>query len=881
MLKELLLTFFVFLSLLSFAQTINGNIVDDNNKPIIDVNVYQSETSVGTITNIDGYFSLNIKEGNSQLFIQCVGYKTQIIQLNANNMFKPFKLVMHEENVVLPEFKLMGNGEDPAYYIMRKAIAMAPYYMSQLSEYDCKVYLKGSFTITHMPWLIKKMMDDDDKKHFKIGKAYVTESINEIHFEYPNKIKQNLIAIRSSELEAPSSAMPMVLNNLYNSDAYGMSSPIGPSSFSTYKYKLIGSFKENGETINKIQITAKGGREKGVFNGYLYIIDNRWNLHSVDLNMKVPMAEMNMKHTYGFIENGVWMPISISLNIKGGLMGVEGKGSYIASFSKYKVVKNPKLDHSILAKINGDVANLNSLLANKKAKKTDESKSISKNKEKIDKILEKDEMTNADMRSLNRLMKKETLKKQEPKALELKERKPLSKLKIKNDSLYWAGIRPIELNNDEKLSFVNKDSLEKIVRSPKYKDSVINAPKKFKFSHIISGNKYVYKRDSARFSSSLETPSLLALMNISFNTVDGVNIAFPFKYNLRDTTGKMFEAYSKFNYAFAREAISFDSHLHYLFNGRKMSFIQLSGGISSKDFKGDSPESSMENVYYSLYAEKNFKKFYESKSMSFIYSREISNGFTVLAQLAYDNRLALVNNSNLKFINVKNREYTENIMDNESILAWQYRQSERHSLALQLEYTPGQFYRYTKNVKSYVRSDYPSFFLVCSKAFTTFGGDADFDYLETGIKQSLSLFNNSLSYNLKAGKYLSSAKLYAQDLNYFKSSIEHISLSDDFTKFKSLAYYEPLSKDYFMEAHAKYSMSRFLLKRLPFFNDKLLMQESLFVSYLNTESLNHYFELGYGLNNIFALIKTEIVAGFREGEMDYLGFKLNIKLNQH
>jgi hypothetical protein len=562
-------------------------------------------------------------------------------------------------------------------------------------------------------------------------------------------------------------------------------------------------------------------------------------------------------------------------------MGMKGKGSYTASVTDYKVVKNPNIDHSVLAKINGDVAEINSLLAKKKASKTDKSKPLSKNQKKIDKLLDKEEMTNTDMRRLNRLMKKETVKRVAPKPLEIKPRKKLAKVKIKNDSSYWARLRPVKLTKEEKLGFVDKDSLELIIHTPEYKDSIISAQKKFKPSHLLWGKTYVYKKDSARFSSTFETPAALGLMNLSFNTVDGVNMDFPFKYTLRDTMGKQFEVYNKFNYAYEREALSFETYIYFLFNGRKKSYVQIGGGIHSSDYKNGDAASSMENMYYSLYAEKNFIKFYEKRDAYIQYSTEISNGLSVIAQLSYENRLPLENNSKLKFINVKDREYTDNIIENTSLKPWQYGQSESHTATIKLRYTPRQFHRYRKNVKQYVRSDYPTFSLMYTKAFSSFGADADYDYIKANIKQSLSVLDNNLEYSMTVGKYLTADKLYAQDAKLFKSSIESISLTNNFTKFRSLAYYEPISTDYYMEAHAKYSMSRFLLKRLPFFNDKLLMQESLYVSYLNTESLKHYFEIGYGINNIFLLLDAEIVAGFREGEVDYVGLKFNIKLNQN
>ncbi|MGB5989442.1 MAG: DUF5686 family protein [Marinifilaceae bacterium] len=879
MYRIIFFTLFIFFNISGFSQTINGRVVDESNKPIMDVNIYQPDTKKGTITNSNGVFSLELEKDKTQVFIQCIGFKIQVLKVSNIDFSKTLNIVLEQEVVVLPEFKKIASGEDPAYYIMRKAIAMAPYYNSQVSKYDCKVYIKGSFMITHIPWLMKKMIGKDEMKNVKIGKAYVSEAVSNVHYEYPNKTTQKLVAIRSSEADSQLSNLPAATGSLYNTSSYDMTSPLGPKSFSTYKYKLMGSFKEKGETINKIKVIPKNGRKKGVFTGFIYIIDNRWNVHSADLSMQMPMVKTNMKQIYGSVEDGVWMVKSTAFKVEGKAFGATGKGSYTASISDYKIEKNPNIDHSILAKMNGDVAEVDELIASeKKNRKVNSERTVSKTQKKIDKLLDKADMSNSDMRRLNRLIRKETVRKEGPKPLEVKPLPKISKVKIKNDSVFWAELRPVKLTKEEDESFVDKDSIVKIIDTPEYRDSIRNKQRKFELSHILSGKTYSYKKDSTRFSSSLNTSGLLTITNISFNTVDGFNMDFPFKYTLRDTMGKIFTAFTKFNYAYERKVLSFNSSLSYLFDGRTLSSINIGAAKYSTDFKGTNASSSMENLYYSIYAEKNFMKFYESRDAYVSFNREISNGLKFSAKFKYQNRLPLENNSSFKIFDIKGRSYTDNIIDNKDVQDWQYKQSEQHSFALQLDYTPRQFYTYRGNIKHYLGSDYPSFSLAYKKAFTKFGGDADFDYLRLGIKQSLYVQSNYLQYDFKAGKYLTSKKLYAQDLKYFRSNKEHLSLSDNFTRFRSLSYYEPISADYFIEAHVKYSMNRFLLKRLPFFNDKLLLKESLFVSYLNTERLKHYFEIGYGINNIFALLDAEFVAGFKKGKMDYLGFKFNIKL---
>lgn len=60
------------------AVTITGNVVDNTNMPVIGANIVEKGTTNGTITDIDGNFSLRVAAGTT-LQISYIGYKTQEI----------------------------------------------------------------------------------------------------------------------------------------------------------------------------------------------------------------------------------------------------------------------------------------------------------------------------------------------------------------------------------------------------------------------------------------------------------------------------------------------------------------------------------------------------------------------------------------------------------------------------------------------------------------------------------------------------------------------------------------------------------------------------------------------------------------------------------
>jgi len=78
----------LFMSTSSFAQrTISGTIVDGTNgEPLIGANVLVNGTTTGTITDIDGTYSLSVPADASALEISYAGYATQTVPIGTSNV---------------------------------------------------------------------------------------------------------------------------------------------------------------------------------------------------------------------------------------------------------------------------------------------------------------------------------------------------------------------------------------------------------------------------------------------------------------------------------------------------------------------------------------------------------------------------------------------------------------------------------------------------------------------------------------------------------------------------------------------------------------------------------------------------------------------------
>lgn len=86
--------------------SITGRIVDRNGDPIIGVNVLEKGTTNGSITDMDGKFSLTVRQGGV-LVLSYIGYKTQEIPI-ANK--RVIEIVMEEDSEMVDEVIVVGYG---------------------------------------------------------------------------------------------------------------------------------------------------------------------------------------------------------------------------------------------------------------------------------------------------------------------------------------------------------------------------------------------------------------------------------------------------------------------------------------------------------------------------------------------------------------------------------------------------------------------------------------------------------------------------------------------------------------------------------------------------------------------------------------------------
>lgn len=96
------------LSLMAQQRKITGTILDSKDKfAMIGANIMEKGTSNGTVTDIDGNFSLTVNSSESVLVISSIGYKT--VEVTVGNQ-TTINLEIDEDSELLDEVVVVGYG---------------------------------------------------------------------------------------------------------------------------------------------------------------------------------------------------------------------------------------------------------------------------------------------------------------------------------------------------------------------------------------------------------------------------------------------------------------------------------------------------------------------------------------------------------------------------------------------------------------------------------------------------------------------------------------------------------------------------------------------------------------------------------------------------
>jgi hypothetical protein len=888
------LIFFILCSDLS-AQVLKGTIKNSLGEPLPYSTVYIRELQQGTTSNTKGNYEIHLPEGKYTVIFQSLGFAPEIREVALGKNTININIILQIQYYEIPEIRITASGEDPAYGIMRKVIGLAPYYLNEVSHYKAEVYLKGNLLINKIPKLLQKTMNMQAKREsgstassnvLKQGDSFVMESVNEIEFNAPDRYIQRVLSYQSTFPDEGNEISPMefIQASFYQPVLADMAiSPLSPEAFSHYRFKYLGSSPQGNFIVNKIQVIPKR-KSQQLFEGTLFVIEDTWCLHSVDLTNENIAGKIRVQQLFIPVSGDIWMPVSHKFEIAISIIGFKADAGYGSSIKYNSVSPNTALKkpQNISIFSGGKVL----------SKSANDDTTTNKAKKQIEKILTKQELTNRDMVKLANLMEKESKNSQKDsvrKSLEVKEKTihTVEKDASKKDSAYWAEIRPIPLSESEYKSLRVSDSIKtKLAVTTQKNDTIKKGKARSKFMttlrEIRSGHSW---SDTLGFSFSFG--GLLKLKNLSFNTVDGFVYGTDFRIAKTWKNRNSLSFSPAVRYAFSRQQVMWNQSLSYNFNRMHRRNVFLSAGSTSRDLNLNVGIDPFLNSVSSLFFRKNYMKLYENNYISTGFSTEISNGLTFLMSGGYQSRRILSNSTDFSIIK-SSMDYTENVPDNKFLKdergPFVLLQSQEHlNIEGTVIYTPYQRYRIRRETKVPLGSDWPTFTLTWRHGLNEFSDPVSswkhFDMIKfTASKRKEIGAFSEFYWIIRSGGFLNNSNVTFFDFFHFDTQKIPVLLDNYRDAFMLPGYYSLSTPEFYTEAHIKYTTPYLLLKLLPGLSNTLI-RENLSGSFLWSRYQNCYTELGYSLSEIFLMGEVGIYTGFDNLSFRSAGLKLIFKIN--
>jgi len=882
-----LILFVLLLHQAASAFTLRGTVSDPDGDPVGFATVYVEGTTIGTTTNAEGQYQLELKAGYHVIVFRYVGYGTEIRPITIES---DTRLDVTMKRVVYELGEAVADGsEDPAYRIMRLARDRREFYRNQVQEYSCKVYVKGTNFVKNLPKrVLGRNIDVGGLDSTRSGIIYLSESLSEFHFKAPDKTKERVIASKVSgrsqgftwnnatSLNFNFYDRMFSLEGLSNRD---LVSPLSPSATLYYRFRYAGFYVEDSIIVNRIELIPK---TKGVplFKGFLFIQENSWRIHSADVYLTSESGiefvdTVRLRADFIPIAPDLWLrgtlTFDFSFNVK--LFKVQGWGTFTSTFSDYSIRKyyrdreyldlmRKKREQQAMSeparpKTAEDIANRQSPIVNRQSDSLVPPPSSPDTLEETGSI--GNDVTPFDFGSW--------------------ERGPLVKVESEaneKDDAFWERIRTIPLTSMEQQDYIRKDSIEQVVNSDAYKDSIDRKNNRFKIQDLLYG--YTYRNSRKNWSIEVQSP----IMGIQFNTVEGYLIDHKTtfsRYGEDRNSGLTINMWNR--YGFASGTYYGKGNVFYRFNRKNRMRISAGGGHYIRQFQDDGI-SEMWNSVYTVFFMENYARFMAESFGRVGWGMEVLNGVDISAKLYYGQRSTLSNATDLsgQHIRWENRQFAENIPVNELYGPDNSRMGDNRAMNLRIgvRFRPFQKYLEYPDRKINLGSKWPQVRINYEWGIPgVMGSVSNYSFLQMRLDHNHSFgMGGRFEWEVDAGWFAFNRNVAFADFKHFNTAEIHI-IPTGLNRFMALPYYLASTDNVYVAAHAEHHFHGAILNKVPLIK-KLKWQTVVGGHYLYEPTIGNYWELTVGIENIFRIIRVDVAFPFREQDFQQVAVRVRLGL---
>ena len=827
------------------AIKVTGKVTDDKGNALAYASILIKGTTRGVTAGNEGRYALDLAPGTYTLVCQYVGYTRmeKTITVGTEALTADFQL--SPQQLSMAEVVVRPGGEDPAYAIIRHAIKKRKDYEMPLDSFTCEAYVKTQIRTRKLPdRLMGQRIQPKDKQDMGVDSAgkgiiYLSESLSKVAFKRPDKLKLEVLSGRESGSGGFGFSFPAFIN-FYNNNVNaldklsprGFVSPIADGALNYYRYKFLGSYFEDGREINKIQVIPRRKFEP-LFSGTIEIVEGDWRIHSLDLFLyKTAQLQIldtvEIRQIHAPIDTNspassagkhIWQVKDQVVYFTFNILGIDAVGTFLDVYNDYNPAPgfHKKFFNNVL--IRYDTA------GNKKTK------------------------------------------------------------------AYWDSIRPLPLEPDEKVNYTIRDSIYEYNRDSmgtrNNRDSLLRRQGPVTAWQVLFTG---FNRSDYRQPGPLHYSLEGLLPTLEYNTVEGINMELNGSFSRALKNGKGTLTFSPhLRYGFHNTRLNAWGELewrrrNFSWNGDDATASRqtwsLSGGKRVSQYNPDNPISEWVNSLYTLFDRRNYMKIYENYFTQLSSTTRFDNGLRLKLTGLYENRMPIGNTTDYSLVSVRNRAFTPNFpilfppggtiqtlpSNNTAVLT-----------SVDVQYQPGQQYIEFPQRKVSIGSKYPTMELYYERGWADIlWSNANFDKWRFSVWDNVNFkLKGLLRFRFSVGGFLNNKSVYLQDYQHFDGN-QTIVASEYLNSFQLAPYYANSTiANFYTEGHLEHHFNGLLTNKIPLFrrlNWNLVGGANAFV--VNRD--NNYSEVFGGLENIFKILRVDMVGSWLNGHYSQTGIRIGM-----
>jgi hypothetical protein len=357
LLKTIFILILIFSGVSLFPQSkFAGRITDaKNNEPLAFVNIIYNSKNLGTTTDLDGYFTIESYDKIEFLKISYLGYTNKFISKEEFLDRRYIDISLDADALQLAEVTVLP-GKNPAHRIIEEVINNADRNNPEkMRSFSYVSYNKMYFTIdmSNLPaendtikqdsLPIADTVEDEMsmREFFEEQHIFITESVAERRFRFPDNNKEEVLAHRMSGLQNPGFTL---LTSQFQSFSFYKDfvslldkkylSPISKGSTNKYFFQIEDTmFNETADTIFIISYRPLKGKNFEGLQGVLHINSNGYAIQNVSAKPYEPSGgfNVNIQQKYELIEGIQWFPVQLNTDLVFNILQVGDNSASVTS----------------------------------------------------------------------------------------------------------------------------------------------------------------------------------------------------------------------------------------------------------------------------------------------------------------------------------------------------------------------------------------------------------------------------------------------------------------------------------------------------------------------------------------------------------------------